>query len=162
MKRKLTFVVAALLVLGVTASFVFAGSDYGKSKKMYKDKDKGMTMEYAFFKKVKKIYSNQEDLGVTEEQLGKVKEVKIALKKDLISKKAELDLVKVDITSLMYNDEFSEEVMDGLIDKKYDIKKAKEKRIVSACVSLNGLLTEEQKTKMKELKKMAPEKHMYK
>lgn len=151
MKRKLILMMAIFLVLGSMASVVSA--EYGKGKSVRMHDEKGMSMEDDFFKQVKTIYSNKEDLGIEEGQLAKIKDVKIALKKDLIREQAELDLVMVDIMAMMYADELDGKVMKDLIDKKYEVKKAKAKRVVDACMSLKDILTEEQKAKMKEMKK---------
>ncbi|HBG60415.1 MAG: hypothetical protein A2Y03_00280 [Omnitrophica WOR_2 bacterium GWF2_38_59] len=181
MKRNLMLLIGALLVLGAMTSMVFAEPGQGMSKmmhegkgmsnmmhraegmpKMMMDESNEMSMEDMFFKRVKMIYSDQEELGVTEEQLGKIKEVKTALKKDLIMKEAELDIVMVDMMALMYDDETHGDKMKELIDKKYEVKKEKAKRVVDACMSLKEILTEEQKEKMKEMKKGMKKGHMSK
>ena len=159
MKRKVTFLITALLILGMV-SVVYAESGRGKSKMMHGKKE--MSMEDKFFKKIKMIYHKQEELGITEEQMDKIKDVKIALKKDLIRKKADIDLVKVDIKVLMYDDDLDVKAMKALIGKKYDIKKAKAIRIVDACASLRGFLTDKQKAEMKKLKKAMMKKYMSK
>ncbi|MBU0467959.1 MAG: hypothetical protein KKD07_02350 [Candidatus Omnitrophica bacterium] len=169
MKKNLMLAVGVLLMFGAMTSVVCAEPGQGMSKMMHggqgmpiMDEGKGMSMEDMFFKNAKMIYSLQEDLGITEEQLNKIKDAKIALKKDLIRKEAELDIVMVDMMALMQSDEPHGEMMKDLIDKKYDVKKEKAKRVVDACMSLKEILTEDQKGKMKEMKKGMMKKHMSK
>ncbi len=43
------------------------------------------------------------------------------------------------------------ELINGLIDQKYEVKKKKSKALVSACATLRTVLTDDQKKKMKEI-----------
>jgi len=146
MKRKLIFLSLLISFAICLQSFVYAGNDNkaGKHSKGIKDK---------FFKNMKMIWMNQDDLGITAEQLKKIKTLKIDTKKDLIRKSADIDIIKIDIHSELWEDTIDVKKVNKLIDKKYNIKKEKSKSIVKAYVSLKELLTDEQKIKMKSLKK---------
>ena len=53
----------------------------------------------------------------------------------------------------MWQNAIDTEAIDALIDKKYEIKKEKAKSMVGAYAELKGILTAEQKDKLKELYK---------
>ena len=57
----------------------------------------------------------------------KVKDLKFSLKRQLITSKADIDLVVVDIKEKMMDDVLDVEAINILIDKKYELKKAKAK-----------------------------------
>jgi len=96
------------------------------------------------------MYVYQDKLKLTDEQLDQIKDLKVALKKDLIRKKAEVKVIKIEIHSLMYEKEIDLAAINKLIDQKYEIKKAKSKMVVDSCVKLKKILTEEQLKKFKE------------
>jgi Spy/CpxP family protein refolding chaperone len=113
-----------------------------------------------FFKKVKMIYLYQDELGVDDRQLDQIRALKIALKKDLIRKEADLGIIKVDIRSLLYEDEIDVEAVNKLIDKKYEIKKAKIKKVIMSLAQLKKILTKEQMERLKEIKREKKKMHM--
>ena len=55
----------------------------------------------------------------------------------------------MDIKEAMWSDNLDLEAINTLIDKKYDLKKAKAKSSIADYAELKGILTEEQKAKMK-------------
>lgn len=156
MKKYLIATVSLVLALGLMQSVSFAekrgGYDYGRhQKKSVKEK---------FFKKIKMIYLYQDELNVNDSQLDQIRGLKVALKKDVIKKQAELDIIKVDIHSLLYEDEVDMEAVNRLIDQKYEIKKAKTKKVVTSYAQLKKILTKEQMEKLKEI--VRDKKKMYK
>ena len=141
--------VALVLVFGLIQSISFACDGKGCCKRDGKD----MPLEKKFFKKVRMIFHHQDELGISDDQLAKIKELKVALKKDLIQKEADIDLVKVDIRSALYEDEVNLEAVNKLIDQKYETKKSKSKQVVSIIAQLKEILTKDQMDKLKNLKK---------
>jgi hypothetical protein len=87
---------------------------------------------------------------VSDEQLDKIKKLKVVLKKDLIRKKADIKVIKVDIRSLLYEDEVDVDVINRLIDQKYEIKKSKFKMVVESYAKLKKALTKEQMDNLKQ------------
>jgi len=133
------------LVFGVVA--FNACAEHGKSKKGgYHCSGKDKLSGKAHF-----LLKKKTELGLTDEQVGKIKALKIAVKKDIIAKKAEIDTLSVDIKSKMWETPMDTGAIESLIDRKYELKKQKEKASLRACDKLKGVLTEEQKQKMKEL-----------
>ncbi|MBN1688825.1 MAG: hypothetical protein JW893_06960 [Candidatus Omnitrophica bacterium] len=94
---------------------------------------------------------NQEALGLSDEQLDVIKKLKWDLKKEMIKQTAEIDVLEVDIDAALYEDTVDMEKVGGLIDQKYEYKKAKAKTIAGAVAELKKILTEEQLAKLKEL-----------
>ena len=94
---------------------------------------------------------NQEELGLSEEQIKQVKDIKIKLKKDMIQQGAQIEILAVDIMAALWADKVDKEAVDKLIDNKYDLKKAKAKELVAAYVKLNEVLNEDQAKEMKSL-----------
>jgi Spy/CpxP family protein refolding chaperone len=155
MKKRLITALTMVLVLGLMQSISLAdkrtGYDHGKYKKK--------SVKEKFFKKVKKIYLYQVELNVTDEQLDQIHDLKIALKKDLIRKKAEMDIIKVDIRSMLREDEVDVGSVNKLVDQKYEIKKTKMKKVVEAYAKLKKILSKEQMDKLKDISR--DQKKMY-
>ncbi len=147
MDRKFTLItiLACVLILGATALPAYA-EGYGKKGGYHcgSKKDKG-------YSKACMMLKNREELGLSDEQVDKIKALKHDAKKDAIRKQSEIDLVAVDIKKEMYEDTLNVEAVNKLIDKKYELKKEKAKASVKACADLKGTLTEEQKAKLKEI-----------
>ena len=162
MSRNILLTIAMVLTFGLIQSVSFAdcGSrECGKKdckhrssecgKKDCKDKPLGKKV----LKKLHMIFEHQEELGISDDQLAQIKELKIALKKDLIKKEADIELVKVDIRSALYEDEINLAAVNKLIDQKYETKTSKSKKVVSTLAELKKILTKDQIDKLKDLKR---------
>ena len=154
MKKYLIVTMALALTVGLMQSVSFADKGYRDGQRVYQKK----SIKAKFFKTVRLIYLYQDELKVSDEQLNKIKELKVALKKDLIRKKADIKVIKVDIRSLLYEDEVDVDAVNRLIDQKYEIKKAKSKMVVESYAKLKKVLTKEQMDNLRrifrDLKKM--------
>ena len=143
------FVAAGLLV----AVFVFGLMSVRAYAGMHGDKkDHGGGLESKFSCKAGMILRNKEELSLTDEQMKRLKELKVATKKDLVRKNADIDILAIDIKSKLWEETIDTEAINALIDRKYEIKKAKAKALVAACAELKRILTEEQIGKLKALK----------
>lgn len=148
MKKKLILMVvlAMIFTVSATASFAYEVA-YKKSSGHYgKVEDK-------LESKAHMILKNKEELGLSEEQAKKVKDIMHGSKKGEIMQNAEIETISIDIKSKMWEDTVDTEAINALIDKKYELKKAKAKSWVAACAQLKNILTEEQRDKLKELYK---------
>jgi len=96
---------------------------------------------------------NQDELGLSDEQTKKIKDLSLKTEKNLISSDAEIDTIAADIKAEMWTDSIDTASIGKLVDKKYDLKKEKVKSLITAYATLKGMLTEEQKGKLKELYK---------
>jgi Spy/CpxP family protein refolding chaperone len=145
--KYLIMALALALVVGLMQSVSLADK---KTKHDHRE-HKELSIEKKFFKAVRLIYVYQDKLKLTDEQLGQIKDLKVALKKELIGKKADIKVIKVEIRSLMYEKEIDVGAINKLIDQKYEIKKAKSKTVIESCAKLKKILTEEQIKKLKEI-----------
>lgn len=141
--RKRFIVVVCLVCFGLLTSQVYA--EQGKMKGGSGD------MEGQFCQKAMLIVKNQEELGLSDEEVNKIKDLKVAMKKDMIRKKAEIDVLALDIKAGLWGDEIDVTALNSLIDKKYELKKEKAKSLIAAYASLKNMLTEEQRKTLKGL-----------
>ena len=136
----------SVLVFGLLASGAYA-MEHGNAKCGKGD------IEDKLFCKAHLILENKEELGLSDEQVEKIKALKINAKKDTILKKAEIDIVALDIKAAMWKDPIDTAAVGKLLDKKYELKKEKAKSLIEAYAALKGTLTEEQKGKLKDIYK---------
>lgn len=101
-----------------------------------------------FFHMAHAIFENQAELGFSEENLRKVKDLKINTKKSLIRSTAEIDIIAVDIMAKMWEDSPDMAEINKLIDKKFTFKKESMKELLSAFLSLKKMLSKEQLRKL--------------
>ena len=146
MKGKLIIIafLVSTLILSV-ATFEAYAFDHGKTKGRHLD------LEKKFSSKAHFILENEDELDLSDKQVGEIKELKIKTKKDLIRVNAEIDILALDMKAEMWKDSIDTNAVNKLIDKKYDFKKEKAKSLIAARAALNGILTKEQKEEMKEL-----------
>ena len=102
-----------------------------------------------FFHFAHSILENHEELGLSEESVKKVRDLKIGTKKSMIRNRAEVELLMVDVISSLYQEKPEISEINKLIDKKFEIKKAGMKKLIAAFVGIKKLLSKEQ---MKQIK----------
>ena len=105
-----------------------------------------------FFHKASMVLKNKKELGLSDKQVSDLKSLTLDTKKSLVMKKAELEVLSLDIRSKLMDETIDTKAVNALIDKKYDLKKEKEKSLVTAFAALKNILTDEQKTALKELR----------
>ncbi len=138
------FIVLMLLVcFALSTTYVYA--EHGMKK------DHKGDLSSKFYLKAMMVIKNQEELGLSDEQVKKIKDLKITTKKEVIRKKAEIDILAIDIKAAMWEDSVDVNAVNALIDKKYELKKEKTKALIAAYVALKNVFTEEQKKKLKGL-----------
>ena len=143
-------IVAVLTITAIVVSFGFIGSSYA-----FSSRDKGghheMKLSDKFFHKAHFLLMNEKELGLSEDQVQAIKDLKHETKKYYIMQAAKIDVIKVDIKSELYTYPIDVEAIDPLVDQKYDLKKAKAKYIIKAFADLKAVLSQEQYDKMKEI-----------
>jgi hypothetical protein len=140
------FTIVSLVAFFVITLPTLAYTD-GDCKKM-KHKD---NLEEKVFKKAHMIMKNKDELRLSENQITEIKKIKVNAKKDLIRKKAEIDVISVDIKSRLWDETIDVSGINKLVDQKYDLKKEKTKSLIAAYAELKKILSEEQKGILKEL-----------
>ena len=109
----------------------------------------GYGLENKFFHKLDLAIANDVKLAISDEQFEKIKMLELNTRKNLIMKRAEIAVLKIDIKLKLREDIIDKESINKLIDKKYELKKDKAKTLIDAYAQFNNILTEEQKKKLK-------------
>jgi Spy/CpxP family protein refolding chaperone len=147
MKKAGIAILAVVITLGLLQSVSLAEKQCGHGGQGHS----AMSVKEKFFKKIHMIYLYQDELGVSDEQMQQIKDLKIGLKKDMIAAEADIDVIKIDIQSLLYTDTIDVDAINKLIDQKYETKKAKSKKTVAAYATLKKILTKDQLDKMEDI-----------
>jgi len=151
MNKKFGVIVFSILFLLTSVCLIDVYGD-GTAKKHKKDFAEKVLWKAHFFLK------NQDELKLSDEQIRQIKDLKVSVKKDLVKRGAEIDLMKIDIKSALYEDTINREAINKLIDKKYDLKRSKAKYLVGQYVALKSILTDEQTKEVKALWKKCDKK----
>jgi len=148
--------IISLLIAVVFLTSLFVNSSYAMMQKGHGKK----SFEEKIMKKLCIVLKDKDELGLTDAQMKEIKGLKVETKKNIIRSNADIDIIKVDIKFLMYDDKIDTGRINKLIDKKYDIKKEKAKSLVAVYADLKDILTDEQEKKLKELCRQYKKKKM--
>ena len=140
-----------MIGLGVFVCFMLAGTAFAEGGCQCKDQHHKRGMKDKFLHMVRFAYLYQDEIGVSDEQMDKIKAMKLQFKKDHIQREADIGLVAADIKAGLWEDVIDTKALNELVDKKYDLKKEKAKSLIKALADLKQLLTAEQKDKLKNL-----------
>ncbi len=147
MKKLFVFAVLFFAFIAMAAPASVAG---GRGICGY-DSYENVSLEDKFMDKVSFINMNKDELGISDEQVKKIKDMKLDLKKTLIKKQAEIDLLALEIKSGLWEDTVDTAALSVLIAQKYELKKDKTIAVVEAYANLKKTLTKEQMDSMKKL-----------
>lgn len=142
-------IIVCLLTFLFVGIFAMACYAEGYQKRKRYDQGHGHSLEKKVFHKFHLAIANEVELGLSEEQYEKLRALKINTKKDLIMKRAEIDVLKIDINAKLWEDTIDKKGINKLIDEKYELKKEKAKALVDAYAQFNNILTEDQKKTLK-------------
>lgn len=145
---KIKFTVAVPLVLVLTLALLMPAA-YAEKGKGMGDCHQGIEEKVSY--KTRLFLKNQEELGLSDEQIKKIKDLNLQTMKDSIKAKAEIEIIALDIKAKMQEETIDTAAINKLIDEKYELKKAKAKSSVKAYAGLKNILTKEQKEKLKGL-----------
>ena len=101
--------------------------------------------------KAHSMLEHKDALGLSDEQVQAIHEIKIATKKQVIKSNADIEIIKLDIKVLLYKNPIDVETVSGLIDRKYSAKKKKAKALVLHLANLKAALSETQYLQLKEI-----------
>ncbi len=91
----------------------------------------------------------KEELGITDKQATRLRAMKIAFKKERITRKAEVDLAKVDLHALLHDDQATMAQIEAAVNKVYTLKASLRVASIKARREAKAVLTPEQRKKMK-------------
>lgn len=147
-KQSIIVCLLTFLFVGIFSMACYA-EGYCKGKKYDQGHGRGHGLEKKVFHTFHLAMANEVELGLSEDQYEKIKTLKINTKKDLIIKRAEVDVLKIDIKAKLWEDTIDRKGINKLIDKKYELKKEKAKALVDAYAQFKKILTEDQKKMLK-------------
>jgi Spy/CpxP family protein refolding chaperone len=158
MKDTIGIFFTAFCALAIVSSAAFAQDcpmGMGKAGMMYGHKQESSQEESGgmFFHQARFILMQKDEIGLTEEQVEKVKTLQYNVEKNLIKEKADLELLVLDIREELRKDDINLNAVRGLIDKKYAAKAQKAKEDVEAYVNLKNILSKDQQKKLQEMGK---------
>lgn len=116
--------------------------DWGGDKKLDK----------VFFYKAHKFLALKDKIGLSEEQVKAITDLKLEMKKSYIREKAELKILEMEIASKLHDTKVDVEAIKPLIEKKYEAKKAMTLTFLEAYAKLKGTLTDKQRDTLKAMK----------
>jgi len=136
------FMMAAFLLFILIFSLLAPGAySYGREKASMQHIDIGCK----FFSAANLILENSAELTLSDEQANRIKALQNETEKSLIRSEREIELVEVDIKAQLHGDMIDPGILAKFIDQKYELKKMKDKALVESIMSLNSILTEEQR-----------------
>lgn len=101
--------------------------------------------------KARFMLENAPKIGLSDEQVSKIKMLKIKAKKSSIKLDADIKILALDIKEAIGKDDIDINNVNSLIDKKYTLKAQKAKDMIAAKANIKKLLTKEQLKKVKDM-----------
>jgi len=164
MKKYIYPVVVVFMLAALLSCAAEVRADGGCGKMCMYQKSEKMGMDEMLFHKFHMILENAKELGLSAQQIESIKSLKLKTKKDLITKEAEIDLVALDVKTELWKDAIDVNVINPLIDRKYELKKEKAKILVAAISEIKKTLSKDQMDKLKAMHEqkceMCGRKHM--
>jgi len=97
------------------------------------------------------LLENQKELGLTDDQVKTIKNLKLQVEKDEIRQNADRETFMLDLKSKLHEDKIDVEGAKALIDKNYLAAASAAKSNLDAYAQLKNTLTPAQEAKIKEL-----------
>jgi hypothetical protein len=104
-----------------------------------------------FMKKAHFLLEHKSDMGLTDNQVKTLKELKLQMEKDSIRQNADRETFLLDLKSKLAEDKVNVEGANALIDENFATASAAAKSNLANYAKLKSLLTPDQVTKMKAL-----------
>ena len=105
-----------------------------------------------FLHKAHLALAHATELGLSDDQVSKIKDLEYTFKKSLIKENADIKSLGLDIRKAIGKDVVDTNAVNSLIDQKYAIKTQKAKDAVQAYANLKKILTKDQYSKLKEMR----------
>ena len=155
MKRVMIIFVVILCASALVSSVAFADQcSMGKCNVMSKGHkmwgNKGH--HEMFLQKAHLALAKAKELGLSDDQVSKIKDLTYNLKKSLIKEDADIKSLGLDIRTAITKDTVDTNAVNSLIDQKYTLKATKAKEAVQACANLKKILSKDQYDKLKEMR----------
>ena len=105
-----------------------------------------------FLHKARLAVKHAAELGLTDDQVSKIKALEYTLKKGLIKEKADIKSIGLDIREALGKDVVDTSAINILIDKIYAVKAQIAKEDIQAYANLRTIITKDQCNKLKEMR----------
>ena len=119
--------------------------------------DHGWKLQDKFFYKAHYMLENKDAIGLSEDQVQSIKQQKTDVKKLLISRGAEIELLEVDIETQMHAYPVDETALTNLVEQKFRVKQSQALELAKAYAKLRNTLNEDQNNALKELWHKSPQ-----
>ncbi|VAW13966.1 hypothetical protein MNBD_BACTEROID05-371 [hydrothermal vent metagenome] len=149
MKKFLMIVIVMVGLMTINSGFAFACL----KDKTSCDSKSGHCKISKLKEKVKSLWVNQDALGITDDQLDSIKDIKYVALKKLIQLKADKEIVLVDFHSAIWKDLIDVNKVNNLIDAKYKSKNKSAKTYVKAMSDIQKILSKEQRNQWRTILK---------
>lgn len=148
-----------LLFLGMTFFFSSTASAHfwnGKSKGQQCPREMGKDhyqcpIASKFMMKAHFLLEQKNEIGLTEDQVKTIKDLKLQMEKDSLRQSADMKTFMLDLHSKLGEDKVDVEGTNSLIDKSFSSASIAAKSNLEAYAKLKGLLNVDQIAKMKQL-----------
>lgn len=149
MKKSAGLLIAALFLTLIGSNFqALAEHGHGRG---HEEEKYACPITSKLMKKGHFYLENQTELGLSEEQVTKIKQIKHEAKKAHLRQMAEFQIAALDIQHALSQPQVDADALYVLIDRNSASMSQAAKDTVSAFISLKAVLTGEQQTKVREL-----------
>lgn len=151
MKRLLLIFISALVL--AVPSLGLADPDggfFGHKGDGHRKGEREMLTSWVNFKSCFYL-QHAKDLGLTKEQIDKIRATSLEFNKKRVRDIAEAKATMMDLVFELHQDNPDQGKLNSFIDKKSDIKKGLDKAAIQAVLDIRNTLTPEQKEKVKSL-----------
>ena len=114
-------------------------------------KSRAMGLEKKFNHEISTALAKQKELGLSDEQVKKLEDLKTKTQKGLLQQNATIEGLNLDIDASMREDLFEPNDLNDMIVEKYEMKKDKETSIATSYAAFRNILTAEQRKALKAL-----------
>ncbi|MGE0268163.1 MAG: Spy/CpxP family protein refolding chaperone [Candidatus Omnitrophota bacterium] len=97
-----------------------------------------------FVQKQRRILKNKEALGLNLKQTNKIEALKINLEKEMVLLDAKIEVINIELRSVLSQDTTDSKTVLDLIDQKSELEKTKAKAQAMAYLNLKDVLTPDQ------------------
>lgn len=150
----------AMGVTLVTAVLLLGSLAYAEPAKHGGQGGHPKDMKELFFHKAHLVLMNEQELALSQEQVGSIRTLYAKTKKTSLRQEADTEIVGVDLTAQLMADTVDTERIGELLDQKYALKATHAKMLTKAYAELKQLLSTEQKHQLKNLKREQLRSHM--
>ena len=143
------------MMLAVSSSYADSGSGKGKGRGEEScesdDRDHAVHLDDLFFHKSHLMLRHEQELGLSDEQVERVKAIMAETRKRLIRDEADIDVLDVDLMRELHKPTVDVQATRSILDKQYEAKKARAIALAQSIADLKATLTPEQHAKLKGL-----------